>query len=273
MAIVEDSALSEFTENRPNLIVLLHGYVSNANSLGAVKNVAESSLPDADFLVPELSAGAFSTADPNELVSGVLEMINARWTERKASGLRYQRIVFVGHSLGALIARKLYVVACGDDPKAPFEPEVYRAPSCDEWARLVERIVLLVGMNRGWRISHHLNPWSAILWSVGTAIGKLFEVLSRRKLLIFQIRRGAVFITQLRIQWLRMRQRSKHSNLGKALTIQLLGSIDDIVSSRDNIDLVSGGDFIYLDIPIRPCECNRYGRDEESHSRRFDDDR
>jgi pimeloyl-ACP methyl ester carboxylesterase len=249
MTIVDNPTLSEYTKNRKELVVLLHAYLNTASSLAAVKSVAKCALPDADFLVPELSAGAFSTTDPNKLVSGVLEIIDQRWVQRKADGAPYKRIVLVGHSLGALIARKLYVAACGDDPKAPFEPEVNRAPSCNDWAPLVERIVLLAGMNRGWRISHHLNPWSAILWSVGTAIGKAFEVLTRRKLLIFQIRRGAFFITQLRIQWLRMRQRTKHSNFGKALTIQLLGSIDDVVSSRDNIDLVSGGDFIYLDIP------------------------
>ena len=36
---------------------------------------------------------------------------------------------------------------------------------------------------------------------------------------------------------------------GKALTIQLLGSRDDMVAPEDNIDLVSGRDFIYLDVP------------------------
>jgi len=190
MAIVEDSALSEFTDDRLNLIVLLHAYCMKAESLRSVKDVAKRALPDADFLVPELSAALLSTADPNELVTSVLEMIHARWTARK-TGLCYQRIVLVGHSLGALIARKIYVVACGEDPLAPFEQEVHRPPSCDEWAGLVERIVLLAGMNRGWRISHHLEMWRAILWSVGTALGTRFEFFSGRKLLIFQIRRGA----------------------------------------------------------------------------------
>jgi pimeloyl-ACP methyl ester carboxylesterase len=268
MAIVEDSALSEFTEDRLHLVVLFHAYCMKAESLLSVQDVVKRAMPDADFLVPELSVGLSSTADPNEIATGVLEMIHAQWTKRK-TGLCYQRIVLVGHSLGALIARKVYVVACGEDPRAPFEQEVHRPPSCDEWAGLVDRIVLLAGMNRGWRISHHLKLWRAILWYVGAAVGTWFEFFSRRKLLIFQIRRGAVFITNLRIQWLRMRQRAKYSNIGKALTIQLLGSIDDMVSSRDNIDLVSGGDFIYLDIPysnhpdvIKMKEANRATPDD-----------
>jgi hypothetical protein len=30
---------------------------------------------------------------------------------------------------------------------------------------------------------------------------------------------------------------------------QLLGSVDDFVAPQDNVDLVSGGDFIFLDVP------------------------
>jgi hypothetical protein len=31
--------------------------------------------------------------------------------------------------------------------------------------------------------------------------------------------------------------------------VQLLGSIDDYVAPNDNIDLVSGGEFVYLGVP------------------------
>src|SRR5262249_22061149 len=34
-----------------------------------------------------------------------------------------------------------------------------------------------------------------------------------------------------------------------ATTVQLLGTIDDLVSPDDNIDLISGRDFIYLEVP------------------------
>ncbi|HOY22038.1 MAG TPA: hypothetical protein PK002_02740 [Cellvibrio sp.] len=46
-----------------------------------------------------------------------------------------------------------------------------------------------------------------------------------------------------------MRNYTKERNVGNALTIQLLGSVDDMVSPEDNIDLISGRDFIYLDVP------------------------
>jgi hypothetical protein len=70
-----------------------------------------------------------------------------------------------------------------------------------------------------------------------------------KKPLIFNIRRGAPFITQLRVQWLAMLQKAPMRGVGDALTVQLLGSVDDVVSPEDNIDLVTGSQFIYLDVP------------------------
>lgn len=127
------------------------------------------------------------------------------------------------------------------------------------WAVNVRRIVLLAGMNRGWRISYHMNLKKLPVWWLGAGIGHLIWILTKRPPLIFTIRRGAEFITQLRIQWLFMRRRAGSPVypavatsprwLGSALTIQLLGSKDDIVAPEDNVDLVSGSDFVYLDVP------------------------
>lgn len=124
------------------------------------------------------------------------------------------------------------------------------------WAQIVTRIVLLAGMNRGWRISHHFSFKHAIQWRAGTAIGYAIHLVTRRWLLIFKIRRGAEFITQLRIQWLQLRRctglldpATGCLRAGSALTVQLLGSRDDMVAPEDNVDLVSGRDFVYLDVP------------------------
>lgn len=96
--------------------------------------------------------------------------------------------------------------------------------------------------------------WRALAWWLGGIIVRpLIWVRSvivpgaHLDPVIFTVRRGGHFITQLRIQWLRMRQAAS-ANLGKALTIQLLGSVDDFVSPTDNIDLISGGDLVYLDV-------------------------
>lgn len=233
-----------------SLYVLLHAYTSSPVALGHIRKLVADEFPDADILAPPLPAGMFSLADPVVIVCDLLKKIDGRWNERqqRADRCQYEKIVLLGHSLGALLARKLYVFACGENDKAPFEPQAGTQPQ-REWADRVERVILLAGMNRGWSISHHMSLVRTILWWLGTVLGNLIFLFTQRPLLIFTIRRGAPFITQLRIQWLIMRQRAAVKGVGRAMTIQLLGSIDDMVSPEDNIDLVSGRDFVYLDVP------------------------
>jgi len=232
------------------LIVVIHAYMSSSKRLVAVRNTIADQFPDADIFVPDLPAGWSSITKPVDIVQVLLGKIDILCGPSGVEGLpaTYERIILVGHSLGALIARKLYVCACGEISDAPIEKEI-SAGEPRPWASRVERIILLAGMNRGWRISHHLSLLNASIWSIGTLWGNLVWLFRGTPPLIFSIRKGAPFITQLRLHWIHMRNHARVRKVGNALTIQLLGSIDDMVSPEDNIDLVSGHDFVYLDVP------------------------
>jgi pimeloyl-ACP methyl ester carboxylesterase len=225
------------------LIVLLHGSSTNAQSFCYVSQIVHQELSDADLLIPEFPAGIFSTTDCLIVVGDVVRLID--WFEGQK---KYNQIVLVGFSMGALLVRKVYVCACGEIEKAPFEKELAGFKQPKAWAQKVERIVLLAGTNRGWQISHHLSLPNAFIQSLGVVLGNLMTLVGRKPML-FNIRRGAPFITQLRIQWLAMLYEAPNRDVGDALTVQLLGSIDDVVSPEDNIDLVTGSQFIYLDVP------------------------
>jgi len=232
------------------LIVLLHAYMSSPQKLRSLQQVVEQEFPDADLYIPTLPASGSSIARPTDIINRLLDDIDNIVNNRQQASqpMAYEKILLIGHSLGALLARKLYICACGETPTAPIEEEI-SAHTPRLWAEQVERIILLAGMNRGWRISHHLSVINAILWTIGTLWGNILWLFCGRPPLIFTIRKGAAFITQLRIHWIHMRNSAKERNRGSALTIQLLGSIDDMVSPQDNIDLVSGHDFVYLDVP------------------------
>lgn len=241
------------------LVVLLHAYTGSPAGLQSVRRAIEAHWPEAELLVPSLPLGLFSTARLDDVVGQVLQAVDARVDAARRAGRRQDRIVLVGHSMGALLARKAYVAACGETLGAPFEPGIAavgrRGPGGliepREWAGAVTRIVLLAGMNRGWRITHHLGLGKAITWTLGSALQQAARLVGR-SFAIFGIRRGGGFITQLRVQWLRMRQAWQQAGArgpGGALTVQLLGSRDDMVAPEDNVDLVSGGDFRYLDVP------------------------
>lgn len=254
------SAIELGMGDRSTLVLVLHAFTSQPDDMDAVIAAAKSRWPSATYLCPELPLSLWSTEKPTVIVGELLALLDKVVSEAEQKKSPYTNIVLIGHSFGALLARKLYVVACGETPLAPFEAEVKVGGLIAEdgllqmrpWASLVSRLVLLAGMNRGWRISHHLSIPRSLMWLTGTTIGHLLRLISGKEFVISTIRQGAEFITQLRIQWIRMRQ--SHENLGPdspggAITIQLLGSQDDMVSPDDNIDLVSGGDFLYLDVP------------------------
>ncbi|ABI57109.1 esterase/lipase family protein [Alkalilimnicola ehrlichii MLHE-1] len=241
------SSRQDGEHSRSTLVVLLHAFGKTPASLDDLVELLQRQpqYRDAEFFVPPLPLGYASLSDPVAIANEIVTGIDRQWV---ASNGEIERIVLIGHSYGALLARKVYVVACGETPKAPFDPTIMHRTG-RPWAAKVERLVLLAGMNRGWRISHHLSLFKAIYWTIGTWVGALLWLIKRRPPAIFCIRRGASFITQLRVQWLWMRRFARERGYGDALTIQLLGSIDDIVAPEDNVDLVSGRDFVYLDVP------------------------
>lgn len=201
-----------------------------------------------DFFYPTLDTSMMSFADPCDITLSVMRQIDEIW---QTSDGAYSGIYLVGHSMGALLARKVYVCACGETPEAPFEPQ-FNGQSPRIWAKRVKRIVLLAAINRGWRLSPHLSISNFLRWGAGVLIGNTIMALTlgRYTPLVFHIHYGAPFLTNLRLQWMAMRRSFKARSCDPVITIQLLGSTDDLVSPEDNIDLVAGDDFYYLDVPM-----------------------
>lgn len=263
----------DHVDNATTLVVMFHGFEQDASSMVPLRDLlrAQPQLAASDVLRLDLPFDRFSTARPAEVVAGALKRIDEAWEKKAATRRPYERVILVGHSMGALYARKVYAAASGEREKAHFEQELIdslKALGAKElgeprpWAGKVDRLVLLAGMNRGWTISHHMSLWRGIQMTAGSWIGNVMGALGSPPI-VFSARRGAPFITQLRLQWLEMRagvprdrpagERAVRCRqgppVGGACVIQLLGTVDDLVPPNDNIDLVTGGDFIYLDVP------------------------
>lgn len=250
--------INSFTKSKSGtskeLVIILHAYSSSPDQLTSVKKNIIDKLPEADIFVPSLKTGRFSFATPNSIVIELLKWIDEQYlAHQKESSQSYERIILIGHSIGAILARKLYVIACGENENAPFEKEFIghkeNYTTARIWAGKVERLVLLAAMNRGWQISHHMGIFQAISWWIGSIISNIIYLFTPHRFLIYSFKRGSKFITQLKIQWLELSKFNKDLGIGKAFTVQLLGTIDDMVAPEDNIDLVSGKDFIYLEVP------------------------
>lgn len=209
------------------LILVLHGMRGSRKSVASVVDAAKRKHPDADLLVPIMQHGYWVSFYPLSKTVGDLQiLLNRYWREQ------YTELVVIGHSTGGPLARALYLAGARTEAA---------------WAQAMAergRIIMLAGMNRGWQISHHLSIKHAALWSVGALAGHLIALFGPT-VALFDLRRGSPFLTRIRFEWLALAQRTR-----MPLVVQLLGTIDDMVGPEDAIDLVTGANFRYLDVPF-----------------------
>ena len=158
------------------LVVLFHPYNTGADGLKHVARIVNEVFPESDILIPEYPAGIFVDANPLKIVGQITNLIDDLYAER-----RFEEVYFVGHSLGSVIARKIYVCAWGQTSAAPFEPELLDTfPVCKDWAPKVKRIILLAGLARDWQISHHLPIHKVLFQKIGAIIGDIKTLTGAR---------------------------------------------------------------------------------------------
>jgi pimeloyl-ACP methyl ester carboxylesterase len=229
------------------LVIALHGFAAAGDRLSAVRETITEALPNADIFAPALPflKGRLCQQKAECIVRDLMSEIDDIVAERGQGGGRYEEIIFVGHSFGAVLARRLAILAFGEQHNiktgrrfAPFETELEEFRDARSWARSIRRIVLLAGMNRGWSTSSPLDWITSIFWSVGQFAA---ETIFRGRPTILAIRRGAPFLVQTRLQWLalmspRYGPRNGQSLRPDIITVQLLGTEDDRVAPDDNVD-------------------------------------
>lgn len=222
------------------LIVIVHGLKRAV--LDHVPRVVSQHVPQADVLIPRYDAPWVSNVDAVQIADEISEAIQVQYDQHeRAGGRAYERIILIGHSRGALFVRKAYVFACGQNH------ELWRSglrPVSRSWALRVDRIVLLAGMQRGWSLKPKPARMSWRKCLTLRFIDRVAPWLGIGRVMA-AIKRGAPFVANLRVQWINL-IRSGHP---MPLTIQILGDMDDLVTSWDNIDLQAGYNFVYLNAP------------------------
>ncbi len=238
--------------NSSGLVVLLHGFGQCLTRLDSMAKVVTYSLPDADLLRPDLPySNMVCTIPAIDIVKSIISAIDKAWQRRLKSseGVSYEYVRVIGHSFGAVLARRVVLVANGTVSGFQCESEIAELMERPRaWSNKIDRLILIAGMIRGWEVSSAMGKLQKLSWRIGNFIG---EVFFNRKFTIFDVRRGAVFLIQTRLHWIKFRD-DPEFNDARYIVVQLLGTIDDIVSPEDNIDYIADKDnqfFNYITVP------------------------
>jgi pimeloyl-ACP methyl ester carboxylesterase len=224
------------------LVVFLHGFTRTPADMAPLARVAREEMPNADTWAPPLPiARALSRSRASDIVSGLLASMDelvARRVDEQGSG--YNEIVIVGHSFGAVMARAVWALAMGGQPDGSVRRDMAKP-----WADRIRRLVLLAAVARGWNtnapvsVSIRINYW----------LGGLWEILAGPGFAILDLRRGSPFLTTTRLQNLSAAKARQREGAVPPVTVQLLGTVDDVVAPADNVDLAVGSDFHYVEVP------------------------
>src|SRR5467141_516185 len=260
------------------LAIVLHGPHGSPEDMQGVSKALEERSKDIDILAPILPYGGFfallRTTPVEQIVREVVEEIDNALAnrERRGDGGAYERLILVGYSCGAVIARKIAIVVHGETAGAPFVRDLKGLERT--WAGSIERIILLAGMSRGWAPEIARNWFQAAFWTIGSWYCAIVAMLQLPVPTLYAMRQGQPFIVQTRLEWLALtrsdrlaEKRSARAHelscrggrfsscevLPAIFVVQMLGAIDDLVSPDDAVDIVADrGDnasFVLIETP------------------------
>jgi pimeloyl-ACP methyl ester carboxylesterase len=229
---LNDVGVLNTNEGADTLVILLHAYQKTPRYMQPLVDAIRGAMPNCDILAPRLPMRTTSFVDPEDVASLVLKAIDGAVTTSHTT------IILIGHSMGAVLARKVWALAWGATRDGKLDASTGR-----EWAPKIKRIIQLAAFNRGWTLSSPLDPWERLKWTIGTIVSNAFRYGARMESLAFGFRRGSAFLTRTRLQILEVSRNTQST----AETYQLLGTGDDLVAPSDHVDFATTSRFHYIE--------------------------
>lgn len=159
------------------------------------------------------------------IVEAIAKDLDHLWRTR-AGG--YPRIIFVGHSMGGVLLRRVFLHGARRSPDFASDDRDDIPGVAREWSKNVKRLVLIGTWDKGWSVSDRDSWWAAIglnllgFWSRAIRflgqlgprkedadkgfIQKFINKASNIGRTMFDMRRGSTFIVQTRLKWMAYRR-------------------------------------------------------------------
>ena len=238
LAVRSDVPTVELTpgSDRSTLVVAVHGF--GGVSRPGLMRLAQTAFPGAHLIAPLYNSGklaAFSNTSPYDIADIIEIAIDDAFRR-----YQYDRIVLIGHSMGGELLRKVYVWGAGEEDDRPARRGRH------EWVDHVERFMSLASINRGWTTdpAPENMPWyRRAEYAIALALANLTDTGQ----MLLSARRGAPFVADLRVQWIRLARQATGVQL--PFVIHLLGTQDDIATTEDTKDAQAAKDFRFKSLP------------------------
>jgi alpha-beta hydrolase superfamily lysophospholipase len=227
---------SERARGSGRLVVLVKGGSADVATYAPLTRrlLNEPELAGSDLLVFDHQLSRLTPGHLYDFATRLRAEIDAQWIRHGG----YDDVILAGHSTGSLLVRAAYLQSAGRDP---------RQPRTVPWSDRVSRVVLLAGIGRGVDAEER-GRWSWVL-----SAGRFIPLI--RSSVMYDVLRGADFVTDVRIAWIRYFSELSAASMRDAsaprppIVVELLGTEDDVLARDDNIDLEQFPTAYHIDVP------------------------
>lgn len=208
------------------LVVLVPDRTGREESVQPLREflAKQHQLQNAHFLVCEFSMSwGWSKVDLSSVCSDVGARIHNYYATNQNA---ISNIVLCGYSLGAMLARRVFLDASG-----------FGVPADQKqlWASLVDRIVLVGAVCRGFHYSRLPWPHRTLLW-IAAGLGLAKPLRSAFA--------GEPWASNVRLDWISFWQTSEK----RPRVVNVRGSLDDIVFREDAVDIEKDPRAAYIEV-------------------------